>query len=222
MTSTTELFTPEGALNATVTEKQATALLGKVRQEGVRVMERSSWACFIAIRAGVSNGDAASILGKSTGGVTLYRRLAVAMIAGVKPGTDTWNVLANKSKASNKPSGLAEMLDAGDDHIDIPSLDAIEECVKANFDPKGVPVKGSPADLGRPNRGADTPDGEAPPLEQAKAYVKAIGDLSKTLDVEAWSTIETALNDMIGRVNRRRVADAKADAKAEAGLAKTG
>jgi hypothetical protein len=211
MVAIANLLNRESATDTVLDPKDAERLLAKVAGSAKRVMVDTGYAMFIASRSGVTNKRAMEIFGKSSSSITLYRRLGVALVAGVDPESDTWRVLSAKSKANDAKSGLAEMLD---DPNNVPTADAIVEKVKANFTPDGKSTAPKPA-VGK------TGDGdEVPPQVEAAALIARLDKVIRTLDTESWAEVETSLNSLITRQVKRLATAAKADSDEKVAAAK--
>lgn len=169
--------------------KAVSAIAGK----GAKIMVESALTMWAAVKTGATNGELAAAFGKSTSTVTLYRRGGSYLIAGGVPDSDQWKVLMSKSKA-NTDKVIRGLLDAPT--VD---LDAVNEHIAATYDP----TTGKP--LVPATREPQTPDGEAPPLEQALAFVRALRDLFPKLDREAFAKVETAVTEAVGESIKARV-----------------
>lgn len=211
MAAISNLLNRESATDTVLDPKDAERLLAKVAGQAKRVMVDTGYAMFIATRSGITNKRAQEIFGKSASSITLYRRLGVALVAGVDPESDTWRVLSAKSKANDKKSGLADMLDDVDN---VPSGDAVVEAVKAAFTPDGKSRTATPA------TGAPGNDGEVPPQTEAAVILKRLDTLVRSLDAEQWAEVETAMNSLIARQVKRLAAAAKADSSEPVAAAK--
>lgn len=200
MVAISNLLNRESAAGTVLDPKDAERLLSKVAGSAKRVMVDTGYAMFIAARSGVTNKRAMEIFGKSSSSITLYRRLGVALVAGIDPESETWRVLSAKSKANDAKSGIAELLDDPDS---VPTADAIVAKVKENFTPDGK-SRTAKAPVGKTGDGT-----EVPPQVEAAALVARLDKITRALDAEQWAEVETSLNSLIGRAVKRLAAAAK-------------
>lgn len=206
MVAISNLLNRESATDTVLDPKDAERLLAKVAGTAKRVMVDTGYAMFIASRSGVTNKRAMEIFGKSSSSITLYRRLGVALVAGVDPESDTWRVLSAKSKANDAKSGIADLLD---DPNNVPSAQAVVDLVKQHFTPDGKST------APKPSTATPSTDGDVPPQVEAAAIIARLDKISRALDAEQWAEVETSLNGLIGRAVKRLAAAAKAEAKDE-------